>query len=50
MFITNYADYAYLKNSLERRTKLENQLATLLDSGIINTYTDVITTIEKLKI
>lgn len=36
--------------TLERRTKLENQLATLLDSGIINTYTDVITTIEKLKI
>ena len=36
--------------TLSRRTTLENQLATLLDSGIINTYTDVITTIEKLKI
>lgn len=36
--------------TLERRTKLENQLATLLDSGIINTYNDVMNTIEKLKI
>ena len=36
--------------TLSRRTTLENQLATLLDSGIINTYNDVINTIEKLKI
>lgn len=36
--------------TLSRRTTLENQLATLLDSGIINTYNDVIEMIEKLKI